>query len=272
MKQTEVSFTEIAGIRTAELILKASRGVQLNAHPICPILMLHGWGANLKLMQPLAERLYALGYAVYCFDFPGFGASDPPPTAWSVADYAKFVIAYIDAHGLDRVSVFGHSFGGRVSLILGAEYPARIAKIALADAAGVPQKKSGSADVRLKTYKAIRDGLYGVGAKGIADQLRGWYNRRYGSADFQAASGVMRETFVKVVNEDLRPYASRIQAPTLLFWGDQDEDTPLWQGRELEALIPDAGLIVYEGAGHYSYLERLADTARTLDYFLKQGD
>ncbi len=62
----------------------------------------------------------------------------------------------------------------------------------------------------------------------------------------------------------------RVQASTLLFWGDKDEDTPLWQGRELEALIPDAGLIVYEGAGHYSYLERLADTVKTLDYFLKQ--
>ena len=269
MTPAEVSFTEIAGIRTAERILSsAGRGAACCA----PILMLHGWGASLKLMQPLAERLNALGHTVYSFDFPGFGASDPPPTAWAVADYAKFTIAYMDAHGLDRVALFGHSFGGRVSLILGADYAARIAKIALADAAGVPEQKSGSADLRLSTYKAIRDGLYGVGAKGVADKLRGWYNRRYGSADFNAVSGVMRETFVKVVNEDLRPYAQRVQASTLLFWGDKDEDTPLWQGQELEKLIPDAGLIVYAGAGHYSYLERLTDTARTLDYFLKQGE
>jgi len=81
---------------------------------------------------------------------------------------------------------------------------------------------------------------------------------------------VMRQTFVKVVNEDLRPFAMRVKCSTLLFWGDQDEDTPLWQGRALEKLIPDAGLIVYKGAGHYSYLERLSETVKTVDYFFKQ--
>ena len=142
--------------------------------------------------------------------------------------------------------------------------------MALADAAGVPEKQAPTADFRLRGYKAIRDGLYKVGAKGLADNLRARYNQRYGSVDFQAVSGVMRETFVKVVNEDLRPYAARVQPSTLLFWGDQDEDTPLWQGRELEKLIPDAGLIVYEGAGHYSYLERLNETVKTVDYFFRQ--
>jgi pimeloyl-ACP methyl ester carboxylesterase len=80
----------------------------------------------------------------------------------------------------------------------------------------------------------------------------------------------MRETFVKVVNEDLLPYAARVQPATLLFWGDQDQDTPLWQGQLLEKTIPDAGLVVWEGAGHYSYLDRLADTVRVIDHFFKQ--
>ena len=232
--------------------------------------MLHGWGANLKLMQPLGERLAALGWNVYIPDLPGFGASDPPPAAWDVPDYANFVIAYLDAHQLERVYLFGHSFGGRIGLVLGADHAERFAKIALADAAGIPPKKSAAAATRLSAYKMIRNGLYKVGAKGIADSLRQRYNARYASADFQAANGVIREVFVKVVNQDLRPYAARIQPSTLLFWGDQDEDTPLWQGRELEKLIPDAGLIVYEGAGHYSYLDRLSETTKTVDYFFKQ--
>ena len=103
-----------------------------------------------------------------------------------------------------------------------------------------------------------------------ADQLRAWYIGRYGSSDYQAATGVMRETFVKVINEDLLPYAERVQPSTLLFWGDQDQDTPLWQGQLLEKTMPDAGLVVWEGAGHYSYLDRLSDTARVIDHFFKQ--
>ncbi|MEO8394887.1 MAG: alpha/beta hydrolase [Chloroflexota bacterium] len=263
---TETSFTTINGIKTAELILSGST----NASTRAPILMLHGWGVNLKTMQPLGEKLAALGYNVYIPDMPGFGESATPATVWNVLDYAKFIIDYLDAHQLDRVYLIGHSFGGRVALILGADYPERFIKFALADAAGVPDKPSSSANFRLTAYKAVRDRLYKVGAKTLADNLRAQYNARYGSTDFKAASGVMRETFVKVVNQDLRPYAQRVKLSTLLFWGDKDEDTPLWMGQELEKLIPDAGLIVYEGAGHYSYLERLSETVKTVDYFFRQ--
>lgn len=259
---SNITFKTICGINTAELLLTAPANAKA-------VLLLHGWGVNLKLMQPLGERLHALGYDVYIPDAPGFGESAPPPSAWTVPDYAKWAIDYLDAHGLEQVYLIGHSFGGRVSLVLGAEYTNRFIKLALADAAGIPNKKSSSADLRLSAYKAVRDTLYKVGAKGIADTLREKYNARYASADYKAASGVVRETFVKVVNQDLRPYAARVALPTLLFWGDKDEDTPLWMGQELEKLIPDAGLIVYEGAGHYSYLERLNETVKTVDYFFK---
>jgi pimeloyl-ACP methyl ester carboxylesterase len=80
----------------------------------------------------------------------------------------------------------------------------------------------------------------------------------------------MRQTFVNVVNEDLFPLAAQVKVSTLLFWGDKDEDTPLWMGEKLEQAIPDAGLIVHEGAGHYAYLEKLAETVRVMDYFFKQ--
>jgi pimeloyl-ACP methyl ester carboxylesterase len=234
-----------------------------------PLLLLHGWGANLDLVWPLAERLIPLGYQVYTLDLPGFGKSDWPGNAWSVLDYVNFVIAYLDYHQSDKVYLFGHSFGGRLGLILGAEHPERILKMALADSAGIRGKSSVSGQIRLKTLRLVQNSLHTVGLGKQADALRDWYTNRYGSADYKAAQDIMRETFVKVVNEDLLPYAARVKPSTLLFWGDRDEDTPLWQGQLLEKTIPDAGLVVWEGAGHYSYLERLADTVRTLDYFFK---
>lgn len=229
-----------------------------------PVVMLHGWGAHIDLVWPLAKVLAPQGYRVYAFDLPGFGESDPPPEAWSVHDYVRFVLAYLDHHGLERVYLFGHSFGGRLGLILGAEHPERIMKVVLADAAGIRTPVPIASRVRLGLYKGVRDGLKSIGMGRLSDRLRNWYNDRYGSTDFQAASGVMRETFVRVVGEDLRDYARRVTVPTLLLWGDQDTDTPLWQGRLLEKLIPDAGLVVYVGAGHYSYLERLTQSARVM--------
>lgn len=261
MTTTPISYLQIHDLKLAHTIV-GEAGV--------PVLMLHGWGANIDLMLPLAKQLAPLGYQVYVPDLPGFGRSDPLPTAWSVFDYANFVLAYLDANGLDRVHLLGHSFGGRLGLILGADHAHRLNKLALADAAGIRTPPSPSSQLRLKTYRLALNTLSAIGLKVQADHLRAWYSNRYGSADYKAASGVMRETFVKVVNEDLLPYAARVQPSTLLFWGDQDEDTPLWQGQLFEKTIPDAGLIVWEGAGHYSYLDRLADTTRVLDHFFKQ--
>ena len=65
----------------------------------------------------------------------------------------------------------------------------------------------------------------------------------------------MKKVFVRVVNQDLRPYLKGIKAPTLLIWGCEDRDTPLSFAHIMEAEIPDAGLVVFEGAGHFSYLD-----------------
>jgi len=260
MSQPAITFTTIQGIHTAEAIIGEGK----------PLVMLHGWGANLSLVTPLAEILAPMGYKCYVPDMPGFGQTSVPDVSWSVHEYVKWVIDYMDTHELDQVYLFGHSFGGRLGLVLGAEHGNRIIKMVLADAAGIRPKPSTSGQWRLKTYRLALNSLKAVGLKPQAEQLRNWYSERYGSADYKAAKGMMRETFVKVVNEDLLPFAARVKPSTLLFWGDQDDETPLWQGQLLEETIPDAGLVVWEGAGHYSYLERAADTARVMDHFFSQ--
>lgn len=235
-----------------------------------PLVMLHGWGADSSLVWPLSATLLSIGYRVYVPDLPGFGDSPEPGTAWTVFDYAKLILAYADTIQLTRFALFGHSFGGRLGLILGSDHGERISKMILADSAGIRPPVSLLTHIRLSTYKRIRDSLKTVGLHSLSDSLNSWYNKRYGSADFNAVSGVMRQTFVQVVNEDLLPYAARVKPSTLLLWGDQDNDTPLWQAHKLEATIPDAGLVVFPGAGHYSYLDAINDSVRVIDYFLKQ--
>ncbi len=235
-----------------------------------PVLILHGWGANLSLVWSLVEGMATKGYRVFALDLPGFGESDKPQVAWSVFDYANFAISYLDYHNLEQVHLFGHSFGGRLGLILGADHDTRIRKMVLADSAGLRPKIPLTTQVRTKTYKSIRSILESLGLRALSQTLREHYNKRYGSTDFQAVSGVMRETFVKVVNQDLLNYAARVTVPTLLIWGEDDQDTPLWMAKKLEETIPDAGLVTYPGAGHYSYLENLSQTIRIMDALFKQ--
>lgn len=261
MHSASRSHSQIGSIHSSEIIVGEGQ----------PLLMLHGWGASAELMLPLAQKLIGHGFQIYAPDLPGFGESEAPPQAWSVFDYAQWVITYMDAHQLERTYLFGHSFGGRLGLILGAEHPQRLYKMALANSAGIVHPAPLARRLRQGTYRALRRTLENAGARSFAKRLRAAYNARYGSADFNATSGVMRDSFIRIINQDLRSYAQRVQVSTLLFWGDQDEDTPLADGRLLEQLIPDAGLVVYPGAGHYSYIEQADNVARVMHHFFTQA-
>ena len=230
-----------------------------------PVLMVHGWGANIDLLEPLAIRLSRLGYQCLMFDLPGFGESEEPANAFTIFDYARFCLAYLDHHHLPSAHFFGHSLGGRIGLILTAEYPARIEKMVLSNSAGIKVEPAFLIRARLKLYKSLRVGLDALGATALSGRLRKVYSQRYGSSDFQSATPVMRQTLINVVNQDLLEYAARVKVPTILIWGDADQDTPLWMGKKLEQAIPDAALIVHEDASHYAYLDFPDKTAAIMD-------
>ena len=96
--------------------------------------------------------------------------------------------------------------------------------------------------------------------------------KRFGSDDYQNSSGVMRKILVRVVNENLKPILRDIKAPTLLIWGEKDEATPLYMGQIMEKEISDSGLVVFEGAGHYSYLDDFNRFSRVMEAFFKSED
>ena len=83
--------------------------------------------------------------------------------------------------------------------------------------------------------------------------------QKFGSADYKALSATMRPTFNRVIAQDLRGVLPRIMASTLLIWGTEDRDTPLWMGEVMAKEIPDAALVRLEGCGHFAYLEKYAD-------------
>jgi pimeloyl-ACP methyl ester carboxylesterase len=257
ISEPPVVVRTVAGLRTGTCVAGSGR----------PVVALHGWGGSVRSFWPVAERLAGEGFAMHLLDLPGFGHSDPPPAPWDVADYMRFVLAYLDASGLPRVALLGHSFGGRIGLVLAAQHPERISKMVLANSAGLRTPLSRTQQVRSVVARAARETLDRAHLIAMRERLQASYNRRYASADYLSA-GPLRETFLRVIAEDLTPYAAQVQAPTVLIWGDRDADTPLWQGRKLEQLIPDAGLIVFEGAGHFSYLERLNDYLRIVVHFL----
>lgn len=228
------------------------------------ILLLHGWGSNITLFEGIVKTLMP-SYRVIALDMPGFGQTGEPPCPWSVEEYADFVMKFLAERKVKSFSVLGHSFGGRVILRMnhklqemGEHAPFRITKVVMVDAAGIKPKKSFRQKASLRLYKMARGFMSLPPLKAMYPDAIEYMRKRRGSADYNSATPVMRQTLVKVVNEDLSHLLPEIHVPSLLIWGDQDTATPLADGKLMEQLIPDAGLVVVEGAGHYSFLENQA--------------
>jgi pimeloyl-ACP methyl ester carboxylesterase len=222
------------------------------------ILLLHGWMCSTELWKPVIKRLSTKA-RVTALDFPGHGNSARPPVPWGVTEYALFTERFVRALGMEGCAVAAHSFGGRIALYLGAERPGLFNRLLLTGCAGIRPAPTARARARSGLYRVLRVFCDGAQALQIFGKLpvrgKDALRKRFGSADYNALDAEMRRTFVRVVNQDLREYLPRIQAPTLLYWGEKDEETPLWMAREMERAIPDAGLVIEPGAGHYAYLE-----------------
>jgi len=232
------------------------------------LLFLHGWGANLKSFNYL-YKYFSQNYYITGFDFPGFGDSDEPKEPWGVPEYAAFTKKLIDMFELGDAVMLAHSFGGRVLIYLAGNNLISPPKMVFMDAAGIRPKRGLDYYLRVYTYKAIKK----IASLALVDKLfkeeMEAIKSKFGSDDYKNSSGIIRQIFVKTVNLDLTGYLSKIQTNTLLIWGENDDATPLSDGRLMEKLIPNSGLVVLKNAGHFSFLDKPFETNAIIESFLK---
>ena len=230
------------------------------------LLLLHGWGGSAKSFAPV-HQAFAQWFRVVSLDFPGFGESDLPTSVWGVGEYAELVFRFLQQLDIRKCHIIAHSFGGKVTIWLAAHHPEVVEKITLVDAAGVKPRRPIQYYLKVYTFKTAKK-LYQWGLLGPRreERLTRLY-ARFGSRDYQDA-GSLRGIFVRVVNQHLNELLPKIQNPTLLIWGDQDTSTPLRDAKVMEAAIPDAGLVVFAGAGHFSYLDQLGRFVQVEKHFL----
>lgn len=244
-------------------------GISINYECIgsgAPVLLLHGWGADIAAMMPIANEVARLGKMAVCVDFPGFGKSDLPPAVWGVREYADTTKALIDKLGIRGCDLVCHSFGGRVTIMLAAEDETLFKRLVLVDAAGIRPKRTIKYYIKTYSYKLAKR-LVRIKLVNKAFRLDSKI-KSAGSDEYKSLSGVMRETFVKVVNLDLTDKLDKIKNETLLIWGENDTATPLYMGRLMEKKIERAGLAVIENAGHFSYADDYPRFCSILDIML----
>lgn len=231
------------------------------------VLLLHGWGGSIQTMMPIFNILKEK-FRVVALDLPGFGNSDIPKEPWNSYDYAECINKFIEELNLNEIILFGHSHGGRISIVLASKYNF-VKNLILIDSAGIIPKRKAKYYIKVYWFKMLKKIYLTFPLKNKQEKLDKFY-KKFGSRDYRDAEGVMRQTMVKVINDNLLRLLSDIKAPTLLIWGENDEDTPLYMGEMMEKEIPDSGLVILKGAGHYSYIDNYEQFRAIINVFLKE--
>lgn len=218
------------------------------------ILWAHGWGQTHKSFEGLIQSLETLGHHI-AIDFPGFGQSPEPNEPWGTQDYAEHVAHFIKDNNFAPVIWIGHSFGCRVGTQIASRHPALIKGFAMISGAGLPRKRSLFKALyfkaRILTFKTAKILLPLLKPLGLNEER---LRAKFGSADYKNTSGIMRQLFVKVVNEDLSPQAKEIKCPVTLIYGEKDNETPPDMGQRYQKLIKGAELTILPGQDHYTVL------------------
>lgn len=183
-------------------------------------------------------------YRVTAFDFWGMGKSPSLPAAWSVGDYAEHTAALLRELGVRKARLIAHSFGGRVALKLLSEPCGLFDRALLTGCAGIPPRRGISYTLRVKAYRAV---------KKFAPR---YAEKHFGSAEYRTLSPLMRESYKKIVNEDLTPCLAKISVPVLYVFGDKDEATPPYTAEILREKTRGSGLVFMRGCTHFCFCER----------------
>lgn len=230
------------------------------------VILMHGWGCDHTTVRSIAAVLEPKMH-VYNLDLPGHGLSDEPQTVWGVEEFTRLVEKFCEIMHIDDPILIGHSFGGRISLLMASRNT--VSKMVLVDAAGIKPRRKPKYYFKVYSFKAARKTLPLILGSRKAERIINKWRNKAGSADYRNSSPMMRAVMSKCVNQDLKHVMPSIKASTLLIWGANDTATPLSDAKYMEKHISDAGLVTFDDAGHYSFLDNPGGFRAVLKSFFK---
>lgn len=212
---------------------------------------LHGWGCDYSSLYFCNELTKNNCLFV---DFPPFGQSSKGVDDWNVFTYANMVIALCKKLNLGKLNLIGHSFGGRIAIIISVLCKEDVNRLVLVDSAGAKPRRGVKYYIKIWSYK-IRKRLH-------------MDTSNYGSCDYRALTPNMRKVFNSIVNTHLDEFLPYIKCNTLIIFGSQDKTTPLYMARRFHKKIAKSQLLILENAGHFSFIDRKLEFSKELKKFL----
>jgi len=236
-----------------------------------PILLLHGWTDNSRAWTILAPHL--MKHRLLIPDQRGHGASDKPACCYSLSAFANDAMLFLDAKGIAKADVVGHSLGSLVAQLIAAEHPERVGRLVLMGATALAPM--------MRDHPLYKEALSFEAPPALgSDFMRMWSpaasptpvdaayvahsEPEIAVVPLQVWHGVMRE----IVEVPAGRFADRVRAPTLILSGGKDELFPAEHHEALVKAYPAAEARVFPELGHNLNMERPQEVGPVLAAFL----
>lgn len=240
------------------------------------ILMIHGFGAD-KDNWLRFSRLLTARYHVVALDLPGFGDSSKPEASYDVGTQVERLNAFAKAIGLHKLHLIGNSMGGHIAALYAARHPEEVLSVALLNNAGINAPQASELFKRLDRGDAnpllVRNAddfsnmldLLFVEKPPLPGSLKQYLaERAMASHDFnQKIFNQLRERYIPLETE-----LAKIQVPTLLLWGDQDQILDVSSIKVMQPLLKQPSVVIMQACGHLPMIERPEETAEHYQTFL----
>jgi len=230
------------------------------------ILIIRGWGSRRENWQKFISILEERDYRIFSPDLPGFGSTPSPCDPWAIDDYVDWVKDFCENNNLSQFFLLGHSFGGGVAIKYILKYPESVKKLILADVS-IIRKKTKSKEGLKKTASFLKK----LSFLPFYNQFRKLsYKLIFRKSDYPFVQGVMKDTYLKIINEDLSGLLEKVKIPTLIVWGEKDESTPIQDAFLIKEKITGSELKTLPKICHNPHLEAPEKLAEIILKFLNK--
>lgn len=208
------------------------------------LVILHGWGCSLNEWVSIAQKIK--GYKITLLDLPGFGFSEEPRKSMDIFEYTKVFSKFLNKVNINKCVIIGHSFGGRIGTIFASNNSNITEKLILVDAGGI-EIKSIKTKILILLSKLLKPFKIFFPKK---------IRKTLGSSDYKNASKILRESFVKIINQDLRYLFPDIKIPVVVIWGSNDRILPVWYVKIYHSLIDNVNIRIVWEASHFPHISK----------------
>lgn len=227
------------------------------------LIILHGWQSSKERWEKVKKEIGKEDIEVIIPDLPGFKKEAGLNRTWNLNDYVEWFNKFSQSQ--ENFFLLGHSFGGRIAIKFTAKYPEKIKGLILVSSAGIKPKKSFLISVFVPIFKIFSF------LPGYSFLREVFYKYILRKTDYLKAKGAVKETFKKIIEEDLTSYLSKIKIPTLILWGKSDKSTPLADAYLMKEKIKNSKLEIFKKVSHAPHLEKPEILSKKILEFLKNN-